>query len=207
MSFTGIDRMAPGRLQDNIVPFRTPKDSPRCGHNPLPTSDPNPQHIRSLSAIEFDLTGAVSILRREVSVQGSITEPFTPVQSPAAWYAADYRDSDEWIYRLTSEDLAEIEAAVAEVEASGAHVQVPARTLVTLVTSFPSCASFAIEQLTSKPASGASICSQLSVRLLWQALQVLETLCTVRNAWYGSHSGVAEATVCQLLTGPSPCRM
>ena len=61
---------------------------------------------------------------RGASVQGRITEPFTPVQSPAAWYAADYRDSDAWIYRLTEEDLAEIEAAVAAVEASGANVQV-----------------------------------------------------------------------------------
>ena len=62
--------------------------------------------------------------RRGASVQGRITEPFMPVQSPAAWYAADYRDSDAWIYRLTAEDLAEIEAAVGAVEASGANVQV-----------------------------------------------------------------------------------
>ena len=88
---------------------------------------PNPQHILSLSAVDVVLTGADIELRRESSVQGSITEPFTPVQSPAAWYAADYRDSNEWIYRLTSEDLAELEAAVAEVEASGADVQVQAQ--------------------------------------------------------------------------------
>ena len=64
------------------------------------------------------------VCRRAASVQGRITEPFTPVQSPAAWYADDYRDSDAWIYRLTADDLAELEAAVVAVEASGADVQV-----------------------------------------------------------------------------------
>lgn len=56
--------------------------------------------------------------------QGSITEPFTTVTGPAAWYAADYRNSDAYIYRLSSTDISELESAVAGVEESGAEIQV-----------------------------------------------------------------------------------
>lgn len=34
-----------------------------------------------------------------------------PVSGPAAWYGRDLKDSDEWIYHLTTSDIAEIEHA------------------------------------------------------------------------------------------------
>ena len=101
-------------------------------------------------------------------MQGSITEPFTPIQSPAAWYAADYRDSDEWIYRLTPEDLAEIEAAAAEVEASGANVQVRARANCTPLAVAPGRTGSSFDKwaysVSNRP-RGAMSCVSAIVRL------------------------------------------
>ena len=57
-------------------------------------------------------------------MQGSITEPFTPITGPAVWYAADYQDNDAYIYRLSSVDITELEAAVATVVESGSKIQV-----------------------------------------------------------------------------------
>lgn len=50
--------------------------------------------------------------------------PFEPVTGPSAWVAADYRDNENWIYRLSPADVQELDAAVARVIASGARIQV-----------------------------------------------------------------------------------
>ena len=55
--------------------------------------------------------------------QGNVT-PFTPVEGPSAWYAADFKDNDTWIYRLTDSDIQEIEAAVAAARATKKEIKV-----------------------------------------------------------------------------------
>jgi hypothetical protein len=42
-----------------------------------------------------------------------------PVEDPAGWYPDDLEGTDAWVYRLSDAEVAEIHAAVAEVEASG----------------------------------------------------------------------------------------
>ena len=55
--------------------------------------------------------------------QGNVTE-FTPVEGPSAWYAADFKDDDTWIYRLTDSDIQEIEVAVDAVKATKKDIKV-----------------------------------------------------------------------------------
>jgi hypothetical protein len=43
--------------------------------------------------------------------QGSV-EPFTLVEGPEAWYAADYRGKEDHITTLTPQHVAELDAAV-----------------------------------------------------------------------------------------------
>lgn len=50
--------------------------------------------------------------------------PFTPVLGPSAWYAEEYRNSNEHVYDLSAQDLAELNAAVAAVSLSGKDIQV-----------------------------------------------------------------------------------
>ena len=50
--------------------------------------------------------------------------PFTQVVGPSAWYADQYRHSTEHIYNLTTEDIAELDVAVAAVLSSGRNIQV-----------------------------------------------------------------------------------
>jgi hypothetical protein len=45
--------------------------------------------------------------------------PDKPIDSPAAWLSADHQDSDAWKYRLDAADLAELDAALAHVKATG----------------------------------------------------------------------------------------
>jgi len=45
-----------------------------------------------------------------------------PVDDPADWRAADLAASDDWIYRLTETDIAEIDAAIAVAEYSAADI-------------------------------------------------------------------------------------
>lgn len=50
--------------------------------------------------------------------QGSV-EPYTLVDSPAAWHGRDYQDRfDEWALQLTPQHIAELDAAVAHVLAN-----------------------------------------------------------------------------------------
>ena len=46
-------------------------------------------------------------------------ELLKPVVDPAAWYPADVEDGDAWVYRLSSEEIAEVEKGVASVERQG----------------------------------------------------------------------------------------
>ena len=55
--------------------------------------------------------------------QGNVTA-FTPVEGPSAWYAADFKDDDTWIYQLTDSDIQEIEAAIDAVKASKKDIKV-----------------------------------------------------------------------------------
>ena len=50
--------------------------------------------------------------------------PFTPVTGASAWYADQYKHNNEYIYDLSAEDLAELDAAVAAVVKSGKDLQV-----------------------------------------------------------------------------------
>lgn len=55
--------------------------------------------------------------------QGSV-EPYTLVDSPAAWYGRDYQTRfDEWALQLTPQHIAELDAAVAHVLANKTIVQ------------------------------------------------------------------------------------
>jgi len=50
--------------------------------------------------------------------QGSV-EPYTLVDSPAAWHGRDYQDRfDEWALQFTPQHIAELDAAVAHVLAN-----------------------------------------------------------------------------------------
>lgn len=56
--------------------------------------------------------------------QGRVV-PFTIIDDPAAWTAADYPDLEQHIQHLSPDDVAELDAAVATAVASGKEVQVP----------------------------------------------------------------------------------
>ena len=55
--------------------------------------------------------------------QGSAV-PGTLIEGPDAWYAKDYAGTEKHIYRLSEQDLVELDAAVASVEASGIDIKV-----------------------------------------------------------------------------------
>ena len=55
--------------------------------------------------------------------QGSI-RPFTTVQDPSAWKAADWKKNQDWVYRLTPADIAELDSAVASAVGQGIRKEV-----------------------------------------------------------------------------------
>lgn len=65
--------------------------------------------------------------RQRGNPQGEVN-PFEPVGGPGAWVTADYKENEAWIYRLTVEDVQELEDAVQSVIDSGVRIQVPAMT-------------------------------------------------------------------------------
>ena len=75
------------------------------------------KHVRASSLIP-------DAMHRHSGPQGSI-EPFTIVDDPSAWLAEDYQGrEDSFIYHFTEQDLKEIRAAVAKVEAKGLRIEV-----------------------------------------------------------------------------------
>ena len=46
------------------------------------------------------------------------------IEGPDAWYAKEYVGTEKHIYRLSEQDLVELDAAVASVEVSGIDVKV-----------------------------------------------------------------------------------
>src|SRR6185312_3982410 len=55
-----------------------------------------------------------------MSAPATVTSALRPVEGPSAWVGAEMRRrEDEWTYRLTAANLAEIEAAVASVKSRG----------------------------------------------------------------------------------------
>lgn len=61
---------------------------------------------------------------RHSGPQGSI-EPFTIVDDPSAWLAADYRGlEDTFIYTFTTQDIRELDAAIIHVEKQGLRTEV-----------------------------------------------------------------------------------
>lgn len=46
-------------------------------------------------------------------------EPFTLVEGPEAWYAADYKGRTDWINNLTAQHIQELDAAVSGIMAKG----------------------------------------------------------------------------------------
>ena len=55
--------------------------------------------------------------------QGSAI-PGTLIAGPDAWQAKDYVGTEKHVYRLTDEDIAELDAAVAAVQAKGVEIKV-----------------------------------------------------------------------------------
>lgn len=51
------------------------------------------------------------------------TELMKPIVDPAGWYPEDLKGTDAWIYRLSAEEIAEVEAAVAGIEARGLELR------------------------------------------------------------------------------------
>ena len=51
-------------------------------------------------------------------------EPYTIVDDPAAWYAEQYRDPESYSYRLSSEEISEVEAAIEHAESLGIREEV-----------------------------------------------------------------------------------
>ena len=50
--------------------------------------------------------------------------PFTVVEGPEAWTAADYKDPASYTYTLTGQDITELDGAVAGVLRKGLAIQV-----------------------------------------------------------------------------------
>ncbi len=50
--------------------------------------------------------------------------PFSVVEGPEAWKAADYQNQAEHIYVFTKDDIAELDAAIASVQARKLDVKV-----------------------------------------------------------------------------------
>ena len=50
--------------------------------------------------------------------------PFSVVEGPEAWKAADYQDQAEHIYVFTEDDVAELDAAIASVLARKLDIKV-----------------------------------------------------------------------------------
>lgn len=50
--------------------------------------------------------------------------PFTMVEGPEAWTAADYANQDDYIYHFSPADLAELEGAVAAALQQGRDLKV-----------------------------------------------------------------------------------
>ena len=50
--------------------------------------------------------------------------PFSVVEGPEAWKAADYQDQAEHIYVFTEDDIAELDAAIASVQARKLDIKV-----------------------------------------------------------------------------------
>ena len=50
--------------------------------------------------------------------------PFSVVEGPEAWKAADYQDHEEHIYVFTEDDIAELDAAIANVQARRLDIKV-----------------------------------------------------------------------------------
>lgn len=66
----------------------------------------------------------VWIARREQGyLQGAVC-PFQPVSGPSAWTASDYKNHEQWIYRLSDDDVKELEAGVQSVIDRGLRIQV-----------------------------------------------------------------------------------
>ena len=63
-------------------------------------------------------------LRRQPGHQQGEVRPFEPVSGPSAWTAADYKGNEQWIYRLSDEDVKELERAVNGIIDKGVRVQV-----------------------------------------------------------------------------------
>lgn len=74
------------------------------------------------------------LLRVSCCRMGSVV-PFTVVEGPEAWVAADYRDPAAYTYVLTPEDIAELDAAVAGVQNEGYDIKVGTYSLGTLCPS------------------------------------------------------------------------
>ena len=53
------------------------------------------------------------------SIPGDYTMPEGPLQGPHCWMSADHQTSTDWQYRLTEEDLVELDAALAHVNEAG----------------------------------------------------------------------------------------
>ncbi len=63
-------------------------------------------------------------LRRLPGHQQGEVRPFEPVSGPSAWTAADYKGNEQWIYRLSEEDVKELERAVNGIIDKGVRIQV-----------------------------------------------------------------------------------
>ena len=55
-------------------------------------------------------------------------EPFTVVKDPSAWYPADVRRHKDWIYHLTVDDIAEVDAALKLVAGLSVRKEVASKT-------------------------------------------------------------------------------
>ena len=65
----------------------------------------------------------VALLTLALVCSNATVHPFTPVTGPSVWYADQYKHNTEYIYDLSSEDVAELDAAVAAVTRSEKDIQ------------------------------------------------------------------------------------
>ena len=58
---------------------------------------------------------------------GAVT-PFSVVDGPEAWTAADYQDRSKFTYTFNESDIAELDSAIAAVQERGSDIKVGTQT-------------------------------------------------------------------------------
>ena len=82
-------------------------------------------HYNTARTVKIPPIDTEAVASLKTTVQGLNAEPFTIIQGPQHWKAADLRGEEnhhKWQYNLTPSDIAEIETALQLLEARGSSI-------------------------------------------------------------------------------------